>query len=112
MSVADEIASVLTKLSFEINTQIRFVPNPVTKEPHDNDAKETGGEAAHAADPASADAATGEPRRKSHFPRPQVVSKVVMKAVDMVTGSGSERAKGDSVPPPPRNPTEPRDGAK
>jgi len=111
MSLADEVASVLTKLSFEINTQIRFVPNPVTKEPHDDDTStEPSADASQGADGAASDAPAGGVRRKSHFPRPQVVSKVVMRAVDMVTGSGSERSKGDSVPPPPRTSADPRDG--
>ena len=108
MSLADELASVLTKLSFEINTQIRFVPNEAAKSADDAPRPKDGGEDATSTTTGEGDAAgPTDGRRKSHFPRPQVVSKVVMKAVDMVTGGGTERAKGDSVPAPPRNPTEP-----
>ncbi len=95
MSFADEIASVLTKLSFEINTQIRFVPNQVAKEAEPPKEGEAGaeppageGESAPKSEPKGE--ARPEGKRKSHFPRPQVVSKVVMKAVDMVTGAKSD----------------------
>ncbi len=87
INFADELATVLTKLSFEISTQVRFVPNPVAKE-------------SEAADAASDEGTTtgrppeAEPKRKSHFPRPQVVSRVVMKAVDLVTGNTHSSAKG------------------
>ena len=68
---SDEIADVLTKLSFEVNTQIRFVPNPqTTSSPTDDentDADETEQEAENGA--------TG-------IPRPRVVSKVTVKARD------------------------------
>jgi hypothetical protein len=90
MSLADEVATVLTKLSFEINTQIRFVPNAAAT---DEAAKEAttathAGSGEDDSDPAmAADTVT---KRKSHFPRPQVVSKVVMKAVDLVTGTRSD----------------------
>jgi hypothetical protein len=89
MSFADEIATVLTKLSFEINTQIRFVPNQAARdaEPKEGEsADQPGGEAGSEGEAAGRSAPPGEPKRKSHFPRPQVVSKVVMKAVDMVRG--------------------------
>lgn len=69
INFADEIADVLTKLQFEVNTTIRFVPN---------DAED---------DEAAEDEATGEDakggkrdKRPSRIPRPRVVSKVVMKA--------------------------------
>jgi hypothetical protein len=68
MNFADEIANVLTKLSFEVNTTIRFVPNEASKSirPPEEGAenKEEGA------------------KRPSRIPRPTVVSKVVMKARD------------------------------
>jgi hypothetical protein len=64
INFADEIAEVLTKLQFEINTTIRFVPNRRDEDAEDQDASE------------------GEQpkKRPSVIPRPQVVSKVVMRA--------------------------------
>jgi hypothetical protein len=41
--LADEIAKVLTKLSFEIKTEIRFVPNDRAKETEQKDETETAG---------------------------------------------------------------------
>jgi hypothetical protein len=70
MSFADEIATVLTKLSFEINTTIRFVPN--TEGERKSLRPGEGGEAAD----------EQQPKRPSRIPRPTVVSKVVMKARD------------------------------
>jgi hypothetical protein len=64
INFADEIAEVLTKLQFEINTTIRFVPNRRDEDGEDEDAPE--GESPK--------------KRPSVIPRPQVVSKVVMKA--------------------------------
>jgi hypothetical protein len=68
---SDEIAKVLTKLSFEVNTTVRFVPNTLkdsdasnSEENEDRDGK-------------------SQPKR-SKLPRPRVVSKVVMKAVDSI----------------------------
>ncbi|MBW2454519.1 MAG: hypothetical protein JRI68_08410, partial [Deltaproteobacteria bacterium] len=69
---ADEIADVLTKLSFEINTTIRFVPNPAGLDPDEED--ETGG------DEDEVDPAEGPKRPASKIPRPKVVSKVAVKA--------------------------------
>jgi hypothetical protein len=70
INFADEIADVLMKLQFEINTTIRFVPNDQAHE-EKTDAAEEG-------------AAGGEdtPKRPSGIPRPKVVSKMVMKARD------------------------------
>jgi hypothetical protein len=65
---SDEIADVLTKLSFEVNTQIRFVPNTAAK-PGDEGGDEDGGESESESE-----------EGKARMPRPQVVSKVVMKA--------------------------------
>lgn len=100
MSLADEIASVLTKLSFEINTQIRFVPNQAARDAEaasDKEADDADDETSAGASAASEDS---KPKRRSHFPRPQVVSKVVMKAVDMVTGGGAAQSRGESTPSP------------
>jgi hypothetical protein len=81
INFADEIADVLTKLSFEINTTIRFVPNR---------AEDSDGEGEEAENDKT-DEESG--KRPSRFPRPKVMSKVVMKAREVVRGA-SER------PPP------------
>ncbi len=70
-SFADEIADVLTKLSFEINTTIRFVPNRSPQDPR--------GDGEEPDDEAGADANDAPKRPASKIPRPTVVSKVVMK---------------------------------
>lgn len=63
---ADEIAKVLTKLSFEIRTEIRFVPND-----HAKDEK---------SDRPEGEEPEGEKKeRSSIFPRPKVTSEVTMK---------------------------------
>ncbi len=67
INFADEIAEVLTKLQFEINTTIRFVPNQRTAEDEEEAPAEEGDDCK---------------KRPSIIPRPQVVSKVVMKARD------------------------------
>jgi hypothetical protein len=76
---ADEISQVLTKLSFEITTQIRFVPNPEAHKasgaPGEQSA--TGSEPAEGADPADPGPSA---TRSSSLPRPHVVSRVAMKA--------------------------------
>ncbi len=104
MSFADELAAVLTKLSFEISTQIRFVPNPLVK-----DAAEPDAAAEHADAPGAKDGAEdsklggesaeagAEPRRKSRMPRPQVVSRVVMKARDFVAGTRAEPSEDEDT---------------
>ena len=66
---ADEIADVLTKVSFEVNTQIRFVPN-----------SEGSGKSTRADGERSGEQDDAE--RTGGIPRPRVVSKVVMKARD------------------------------
>ncbi len=59
---ADEIAKVLTKLSFEIKTEIRFVPNDRAKdEPHEDGEPNDGTE------------------RPNALPKPKVVSEVTIK---------------------------------
>ncbi len=68
---ADEIADVLTKLSFEINTTIRFVPNPAGHDLDDED--ETGD------DEDEGEPAVGAKGPASKIPRPRVVSKVAVK---------------------------------
>lgn len=77
MNFADEIAEVLTKLQFEVNTTIRFVPNDQADELEEGDDE-------------SAPAA----KRPSNIPRPKVVSKVVMKARDRL------KPKPKTNPPP------------
>ena len=74
---SDEIADVLTKLSFEINTQVRFVPNPQV-------AKATDATAGDEDDDANA-AGSGPA-----IPRPRVVSKVVVKARDKLDRHGKD----------------------
>jgi len=69
---ADEIADVLTKLSFEVNTTIRFVPNPASGELEEDD--DEGGDEDDAAP------TEGGRRPASRIPRPRVVSKVAVKA--------------------------------
>ncbi|RLB53103.1 MAG: hypothetical protein DRI90_21510 [Deltaproteobacteria bacterium] len=67
---ADEIADVLTKLSFEINTTIRFVPNSAVQEHQDDDDEPN--------EQALTDDLEAPKRPSSKIPRPKVVSKVVM----------------------------------
>ncbi len=59
---ADEIAKVLTKLSFEIKTEIRFVPNDRAKDDGDRPEGESDGT-----------------ERPNAMPRPKVVSEVTIK---------------------------------
>lgn len=59
---ADEIAKVLTKLSFEIKTEIRFVPNDRANEGKDDDDPSKKGEG-----------------RPDALPKPKVVSEVTIK---------------------------------
>ncbi len=74
-NLSDEIADVLTKLSFEISTQIRFVPNPAAQDDdEDGDGDESKG----------GDGREGK-KRGSRIPKPNVVSKVVMRARDAFT---------------------------
>jgi hypothetical protein len=77
MNLAEELTRVLTKLSFEISTQIRFVPNPVGQQ----------AEADQTAEPPDVDADDPPPKRRGRLPRPQVISKVALKARDRPTGS-------------------------
>ncbi|MBI4954814.1 MAG: hypothetical protein HY908_22525 [Myxococcales bacterium] len=70
---ADEIADLLTKLSFEVSMQVRFLPNTAAKEARDAEEAEGGAEAAP---PAEGE----EPQAGKTRLRPQVVTKVVMKA--------------------------------
>lgn len=71
LNFSDEVADVLTKLSFEVNTTIRFVPNDGKAETDDDEAANSGD-----------DESQKNAKRPSKIPRPKVVSKVVMKAVD------------------------------
>ncbi len=77
INFADEIAEVLTKLQFEVNTTIRFVPNESSDE--DEDDNEGEGEDAKSEDGKGAEG-DKKSKRPSYIPRPKVVSKVVMKA--------------------------------
>lgn len=70
-NLADEIAKVLTKLSFEIKTEIRFIPNEAAIK------KEDGADA--------------EPKSGSGLPRPDVTSKVTVK--ERSTEAGRERRR-------------------
>jgi hypothetical protein len=72
INFADELADVLTKLQFEVNTTIRFVPNDRADEAE-------GGEESHAGED-EGDEHGSRTKRPSRYPRPKVVSKVVMKA--------------------------------
>ena len=81
INFADEIAEVLTKLQFEVNTTIRFVPNDGV----DDEAED--------ADPdASSEENENAKKRPSRIPRPQVVSKVVMKAKEALKPKDSEKS--------------------
>jgi len=71
INFADEIADVLTKLQFEVNTTVRFVPN---SSPEGEEEDEPGDEPVPEDDE--------ERKRASRYPRPKVVSKVVMRARD------------------------------
>lgn len=78
MNFADEIAEVLTKLQFEVNTTIRFVPN--THEDPDEHESES-----------AQSSAEGDAKRPSRYPRPRVVSKVVMRARDALERKPKEQ---------------------
>ncbi len=71
INFADEIADVLTKLQFEVNTTVRFVPNNSPEGEEEDEPR----------DDAPAEDDEGR-KRPSRYPRPKVVSKVVMKARD------------------------------
>ncbi len=80
INFADEIAEVLTKLQFEVNTTIRFVPNE--RHEGDDDGEPAGADKGERGDKPRAGHGADDARdkRPSRIPRPQVVSKVVMKA--------------------------------
>ena len=74
---ADEISQLLTRLSFEITTQVRFVPNTEAQksgeaEPDGEGEEPAGGTAGAPADPSE--------RLPVGMPRPRVTSRVAMKA--------------------------------
>ena len=83
LNFSDEIADVLTKLSFEINTTIRFVPNDGTSldGKADDDENEEGG---------GGEKDGAKAKRPSKIPRPEVVSRVVMMAVDKLDPRNKE----------------------
>jgi len=76
---AEEISQVLTKLSFEITTQIRFVPNSEARKSADG-AGERPAEGAESTEGAAPADPSSPARRSSSMPRPHVVSRVAMKA--------------------------------
>lgn len=78
-AIAEEIAKVLTKLSFEIKTEIRFVPNDRAAEPAaDEDEKN-----------AQPSGAKGESATAGGGVRPKVTSEVTIKD----RSSGNERTR-------------------
>jgi hypothetical protein len=96
---ADEITKVLTKLSFEIKTEIRFVPNTSAREPRAPDR-----------DPAARTSVrppSGEPEAegeeedqdvdedgRTRLPRPQVTAHVSMKDKSKEPGRERRRREG------------------
>lgn len=84
-NLSDEIAEVLTKLSFEISTTIRFVSNDAARGEDDEPDQTEGEESPQAS-------AKKRPNKVSSakIPSPKVVSKVVMKAVDALDRRGKE----------------------
>lgn len=76
INFADEIADVLTKLQFEVNTTIRFTPS------HPDAIKSGEGGAGDDDADGDDDPTPDGAKRSSRIPRPKVVSKVVMKARD------------------------------
>jgi hypothetical protein len=98
-NLADELAKALTKLQFEINTTIRFVPNvdrgaAREGEEADEEQRDESDEPPEAQTGSKPAAARGDERRPSKLPRPTVVSKVVMKARDVVAAAAKK-----STPP-------------
>lgn len=75
---ADEIAKVLTKLSFEIKTEIRFVPNDRVKDDRPKDDRHKEG-----TDPQESKGEEGEEpdgtERPNALPKPKVVSEVTIR---------------------------------
>lgn len=78
-NLSDEIADVLTKLQFEITTQIRFVRNPAALEEGEGEQEQ-----------ADQDGSSSPPdkKRSSVIPRPEVVSKVAVKAREALERKG------------------------
>jgi hypothetical protein len=64
---ADELTKVLTKLSFEIKTEIRFIPNEAGKPAERGAAKRDG------------EKETDEPEGAGRFPKPEVSAQVSVK---------------------------------
>lgn len=83
-NLADEIAKVLTKLSFEIKTEIRFIPNDaaVRREKEKEKEKE--------AEKSKEEVPEAEPR-SSGLPKPEVTSQVSMK--DRSKEAGRDRRR-------------------
>lgn len=84
---ADELTKVLTKLSFEIKTEIRFVPNearPASKPEAEQDDEETEGAAAGDA----------EGQTTAGLPKPQVSAQVTVKDRGKDTRRERKRREG------------------
>lgn len=74
-NLADEITKVLTKLSFEIKTEIRFVPNDAARGASKHAGEHDEGEGEAGDDEDDAPGAT----RPSGLPRPDVTAQVTVK---------------------------------
>jgi hypothetical protein len=79
---ADELTQVLTKLSFEIKTEIRFIPNDASTRKGDGDDE-------------GADVSR-------NFPKPEVSSQVSVKDRSKPKAPFSNRPPPPNAPPPPR----------
>ena len=69
---AEEMTEVLTKLSFEIKTEIRFIPNDAASKADRHDASEND-------EGAPGDDEDAEPKGKAGLPKPQVKAQVSVK---------------------------------
>lgn len=70
MQFADELAKVLTKLSFEIRTEIRFIPNEASAQSRSGGAEGEAGEGKPA---------EGETPKSANLPKPEVSTQVTVK---------------------------------
>jgi hypothetical protein len=76
MQFADEIAKVLTKLSFEIRTEIRFIPNEAGQQGAASSRGEGGGEGEQSeGEPGEGEAAP----KATGLPKPEVSTQVTVK---------------------------------
>ena len=81
---AEEMTKVLTKLSFEIKTEIRFIPNDAAKAGDRRDDSED-------EDDANEDEDDAEPKGKAGLPKPEVSAQVTVK--DRRTEARRERRR-------------------